>query len=275
MADFVDHALLRFAEPAGLQTLIAPGPEMPLAPLRMLLESTYDLSHVRIDQITAVTVTDIRLQVPLYPVDRHRGTWTRTQPAYLSTDVSIDTRSSTDPVWVDLLARIRLQTVTEVDPGGIEFALTRGLDDFTTLDEFRSQFRFIDLEDFMFRHRLSTVDDLREAFDYLVSEIHLRMPGPFDPNDPANAHDIEFDLALLVRNDIDLAGLLRTAHTVRAVADQTRVAPKDALLGLPESTLAVAAVLDETAVTGAGITAAAISQLLAREQVLGLVASPP
>jgi hypothetical protein len=275
VADFVDRALLRFADPAGLQTLIAPGPGVPLAPLQMLLGSTYDLSQVRIDQITGVTVTDIRLQVPLYPVDRHRGTWTRAQPAYLSTDVSIDTRSSTDPVWVDLLARIRLHTVTEVDPGGIEFALTRGLDDFTTLDEFRNQFRFFDLEDFMARHRLSTVEDLREAFEYLVSEIHLRKPGPFDPNDPANAHDVEFDLALLVRNDIDLAGLLRTAATVRAIADQTRVAPKDALLGMPESALAVAAILDETAVTGAGITTAAISQLLAREQVLSLVASPP
>jgi len=275
VAGFVDRALLQLADPAGLKTLIAPGPGVPVAGLELLLGSVYDLEHVRVDQITAVTVTDVRLQYPLFPLDRHRGTWTRIHPDYLSTDVSVDTRSGTEPAWVDLLARVRVHTVAEVDPGGIESALTRGLADFTTLDEFRDQFRFVDLDDFMARHHLSTVEDLREAFEYLLTEVHFRAPGPFDPADPANTHDIEFDLAVLIRDGIDLAGALRAAATVRAIADQTRVGPKDALLGQPESALAVAVVLDDAAVTGTGVTATAISQLLAREQVLCLVADPP
>jgi hypothetical protein len=275
VASFVDRVLIQFAAPAALEAALAPGGGAALSDLVALVGSVYDLTHVRIDRVTAVTVSEVRVQQPLFPAEHHRGTWTRTQPAYVSTDVAIDSRSATAPVWVDLLARIRVHTVSEVDPGGIESALTKGLADFTSVREFRDQFRFIDLDDFMARHHLVTVDDLREAFEYLLTEVHLRKPRAFDPADPANAHDIELDLALLVADGVDLAAVLRSAATVREVADQTRVAPKDALLGMPDSALAVAVVLGETALTDAGLTAAAVRQLLARERVLCLVTDPP
>jgi hypothetical protein len=275
VANFVDRALLQLADPAGLQTLIAPGPGVPASALEMLVGSVYDLEHVRIDQITGVTVSDVHVQYPLYPVERHQGSWSHTQPSYVITDVAIDSRWRAEPTWVDLLARVRVETTAEVDLGGIESALTRGLADFDTLDDFRDQFRYIDLDDFMARHKLVTVDDLREAFDYLLTEVHLRTPGPFDPADPANVHDIEMDVAVLIRDGVDLAGLLRAAATVRTIAEQTRVGVKDALLGLPDCPLAVAAVLDRGAVTDAGLTPATVGRLLAREQILGLVADPP
>ncbi|MEU4477948.1 hypothetical protein AB0F68_07790 [Micromonospora sp. NPDC023966] len=265
---------MQLADPAQLQALIAPPAAIPVADLTMLLGSVYDLGHVRIDRITGLTVTGVETQVPFHPVQRHRGSWTRNQPAYLTTDVMVDTRNGADPVWVDLLARIVVHTVTEVDPGGIESALSRGLDDFTTLDEFRAQFRFIDLDAFLARHRLSTVDDLREAYEYLRTEVRFRAAGPFDPSDPANAHDIEADLAVLIRADLELTAAMRSAVTVRSIAGQTRTGPKDALLGRPVAPLAVAVVVDGSALRGA-VTAAAVRTLFARGQVLSLVADPP
>ncbi|WP_199512710.1 hypothetical protein [Nucisporomicrobium flavum] len=274
MVGFADRALLELADPARLQALIAPPGAVPAADLTMLLGSVYDLDHVRVDGITGVTVSGLEAQVPLYPVRSHRGSWTRNHPEYLTTDLAVDTRDGAEPVWVDLLARVVVHTVTEVDPGGIESAVSRGLDDFATLDEFRAQFRFIDLDAFLARHRLSTVEDLREAYEYLRTEVRFRAAGPFDPADPANAHDIEADLALLIRPDLELTAAMRAAVSVRTIAAQTRTGPKDPLLGRAVSPLAVAVVVDGSALGGV-VTAAAVRSLFARGRVLSLVADPP
>jgi hypothetical protein len=272
MVGFEDRALLQLSDPPALQALLAPA-GAPLEGSAALIASVYDTDTVRLDTVTAIAVTDVRVQVPFFAARRHTGTWTRAQP-YESTDVTVVTGGG-PPVWADLLAHVSLRTVTEVDPGGIESTLTRGLREFTTLQEFRDQFLHIDLDAFMAHHRLATVEDLKEAYEYLVTEVHLRKPGVFDPADPANAHEIGFDLAVLVADGVALTTLLRAAATLREVADRTRVASKDALLGTARHALAVAAVLEGAALTAAGLTVPAVTRLLAREQVLCLVADPP
>ena len=273
MAGFGDRVLLQLTAPGALVELLAPG-GVPLVPdLAMLLGSVFDLDHVRIDHIDAVTVGAVEVQVPFYPAQRHRGSWTRNMPQYLTTEVNVDTRDYAAPVWADLVARVTVHAIAEVDPGGVESVLSRDIDDFATLDEFRARFRFIDLDEFMARHRLHTVEDLREAYDYLKTEVRFHQPGPFNPADPANAHHIEFDLAVLIRDGLDLVDALRSAVTLRTVAGQLRTGPKDALLGRPESPLAIAVAVDRTALDQTA-TAATVRALLARSQVLGLVVDP-
>lgn len=203
MGGFVDRTLLRLGDPARLAVeLSTPAPD-PQA-LGMLLASVHDLEHVRLESISQVAVPELRVQLPLFPAARQVGTWTRTQPSYVVTEVAVENRGGVDPVWVDLLARLRVTLVAETDPGGVESVLAKSMDDFATLEEFREQFRYIDVDDFMARHRLQTVEDLREAFEYLITEVRFRAPEPFDPADPRNQHDVEFELAVLIEAGLGL-----------------------------------------------------------------------
>jgi hypothetical protein len=59
-----------------------------------------------------------------------------------------------------------------VDEGKVATILTRDL--WFTLAEFRNNFRFIDLDAFMAKHSISTVEELRAAYQYLLTEIHGR-----------------------------------------------------------------------------------------------------
>lgn len=103
--------------------------------------------------------------------------------------------------------------------------------------------------------------------------MRFHKPGPFDPADPANVHHIEFDLGVLIRDGHDLVEALRSAVALRSTAAQTWTGPTDALLGRPQSPLAIAVVFDRSALDPTA-TAASVRALLARAQVLGLVVDP-
>ena len=130
--------------------------------------------------------------------------------------VEICRRSKPDLVTLDLTLLL------EVDPGAVESILTHNLADFNTLDEFRNQFRFIDLAAFMAKHGLTTVEELKEAYHYLITEIRLRTPPAFDPNDPANLIHFPLEVAILLRETLDVTEALRAIKWVQTVADQRR-----------------------------------------------------
>ena len=160
--------------------------------------------------------------------------------------------------------------VTEVDPGGAEAVVSRGFDDFTTLDEFRARFGFIDLDDFMARHHITTVEELRDAFDYVVTEVRLHQPGPFDRNDPANTHTLAVTLAATVVDPFGLAEGLRAARLVQEAAkDLTGPAPAG-IPAEPIAAYATAAIFSAAALGEAGLKATDVEQLYAAQGVVSL-----
>jgi len=267
MAAFRDRTLLRLSDPAVLGELLLPPGDTDGAGVRTMLAATYDLSAARVDRVTGARVQAIALQRPLYPAGRVEGGWSQTVPAYTRTDVALTMPGA--PVWVDLLVQLTVTVVTEVDTGGVESVLARGFDEFTTFDEFRARFAFFDLDAFLTEHHLSTVEELRDAFDYVVADIRLRAPGPFDPDDPANTHILPVTLAAVVADPFDVTEGLRATRLVRdAVKGLVGAAPP----GIPGESLepyATAVVFDGTAL-GDGLTAADVQRLYAAEGVLGL-----
>jgi hypothetical protein len=189
-------------------------------------------------------------------------------PSYTRSELTLDLPASTDPVWVDLLIQLDVTVITDVDLGGAEAVLTRAFDDFSTLDEFREQFRFIDLDGFLTKHHISTVEELREAFDYVLTEVRLRTPAPFDPNDPANTHTLAVALAAVVVDPFDLAEGLRAARLVRAAARGLTGANPTSLPVESTAAYATAVVFADTALDHALI--GATEQLFAREGVVSL-----
>ena len=81
----------------------------------------------------------------------------------------------------------------------------------SSLAEFEAKFRYFDLADFMAEHHITTVDELKRAYRYLLGEVKLAASPAFDPADPSNQRRFELDLAILIRDGIDIAGCLRDA----------------------------------------------------------------
>ena len=270
MSGFVDATLLQVSQPAGLTALLAPSGAPTPQRLTLLAEAVYGLEGARIDSLTGVTVGEIVLQRPLFAVHRLAGTWTGVVPTYGRSDLALERTGAVSPQWVDALATVRLRAIVELDAGVVESVRTAEIEGFTTLDEFRDRFRFLDLDDFMARHRLSTVEELRDAYRYLLTEIRLRAPPVFDAGDPANLYDVEVPLALLIRDQLDLTAALRDAKLLRALARDAVAVPAPKALGEVLHPWAVAVVFPRASLVPAGPSEAAVHQLFAHEQVLSL-----
>jgi hypothetical protein len=273
MATFRDRALLELSDATRLAGLLLPAGDTVGARVQTMLGASYDLSSARIDSVQSVAVTSVVLERPLFPVGHQTGGWQQTVPSFTRTDLTLDVPATADPVWVDVLAGLSVTVVTEVDPGGAQSVLAKGFDEFTTFDEFRARFAFIDLDDFLARHHISTVEELRDAFDYIVADVQFRTPGPFDPNDPANIHSLAVTLAAVAVDPFDLAEGLRATRLIQTAA-QNLTGPKPT--GIPADPLAAyatAAVFATNALGDAGLTAAEVEQLYAQQGVVSLFLS--
>ncbi|WP_432828777.1 hypothetical protein [Dactylosporangium sp. CA-092794] len=271
MASFRDRALLALSDPTQLGAALLPDGDTFGARVRTALGAVYDLTAARVDQIRSVAVQEVLVERPLLPVSHQVGAWTQTVPSFTRTEFTLDRPAPASPVWIDLLAQVAVTVVTEIAPGGAESVLSRSFDDFTTLDEFRRRFQFIDLDGFMARHHLQTVDDLRNAFDYLVTEVRLRVPPPFNANDPANVHTLTVRLAVAVVDPFDVADGLRAARLIRDTArDLTAPAPA----GIPADSIAAYATAVVFADPADASLVTAVEQLYAREGVVTLFQNP-
>jgi hypothetical protein len=264
-----DGILLRLANPDVLAAALAPAGAPPPSRLSMVIGAVHDLAHTRLHTVDRVTVRDVALQRPLFPIRRDRGTWTGVVPSHSRTDLAVDRTITADPVWIDIIATVELRTIVEVDPGAVESVTMKQIEGFTTLEEFRARFRSIDLDAFMAAHSITTVDELRDAHHYLLTEIRLRAPPAFDPTSPANVREIVVPLALLVRDQIDLVATLRDAKLVRALATDVVCTRPVSDVGEVIAPYAVAVVFPHSALPG-GLTAATVDGLFAREDILSL-----
>ncbi|MCA1705893.1 MAG: hypothetical protein LC808_22590 [Actinobacteria bacterium] len=273
MTTFRDQAMLKLSDPAAFGGLLLPAGDIDRQLIRTILAATYDLSAVRIDHVRDVAVGELELQHPLFAKDRKVGTWTQTVPSYTRTELTLDEAKSRNPTWIDILARLRVTVVTEIDPAGAESVVAETIDGFTTLDEFRQRFPFIDLNAFLAEHGISTVEQLRDAFQYLQTTVRLRAAAPFDPDDPANVHTLSVALATVAVDPFDLAEGLRAAQVIREASRTLIGATPTAVPVECTAPYALAIVFARAGPGGNGITVAAVEQLFARAGVAALFLS--
>ena len=262
--------MLELGDPAAFGALLVPAGDSDRQLIRTMLAATYDLSAVRIDQVRDVAVGELELQHPLFVTDRKTGTWTQTVPSYARTELALDETTSRNPVWIDILARLRVTVVAEIDPAGAESVVSEAADSFSTLDEFRRQFPFIDLDAFMAEHGIGTVEQLRDAFQYLLTTVRLRAAAPFDPDDPGNTYTLNVALAALAVDPFDVAEGMRAAQMVRETSRKLTGAPQRAIPAECTAAYAVAVVFAEEGPGGSGITSATVQRVFARAGVAAL-----
>lgn len=221
MSEFVDRQMVRLSDPAQLADLVNPPGDASHARLRTLLDVAYTMEYATIKGLSDVRVRRAEFQRPVFPPRRTAGTWFQNGPPYTRTDLALERHDGTDPVWVDLTAEIGLTLLLDIDSGEVESVLTREIGgEATTLAEVRERFPGLDLDAFMARHDITTIEELRAAFHYLLAEVRLRAPGPFDPGDPANRHSYELKLAILIRDTVDVASALRDAKLARTAMER-------------------------------------------------------
>ncbi|MFF3374083.1 hypothetical protein ACFYXF_14240 [Streptomyces sp. NPDC002680] len=270
MTSFRDRVMLELGVPAAFGALLLPAGDSDRQLIRTMLAATYDLSAVRIDRVRDVTVSELELQHPLFVTDRKTGTWTQTVPNYARTELALDETTSRNPVWIDILARLRVTVVAEIDPAGAESVVSEAADGFSTLDEFRRQFPFIDLDAFMAEHGISTVEQLRDAFQYLLTTVRIRAAEPFDPDDPGNAYTLNVALAALAVDPLDIAEGLRAAQLVRETSRELTGASQRAIPAECTAAYAVAVLFAEEGPGESGITSAAVQRVFAKSGVAAL-----
>jgi len=269
MSGFVDQQMVRLRDPSQLASLVDPPADVNHDGLRTLLGAMYTMEFATIRGVSDVHVRQTEFQRPVFPPRRTTGTWFQTAPPYVRTDLALERHDPLSPVWVDIAAEIDLVLLLEIDPGGMESLVTREITDVTSLDDFRSRFRFLDLDAFMQEHGITTVEELRAAFQYLLVEIQLRVPGVFDPNDPANRHRYELRLAILIREVIDVASALREAKLARTAMERSTVMkdPDGAEVRTPYAPVLL---LPAAAVPGAPLTQGALESFFAVEGIRAL-----
>jgi len=272
MTLFVDQLLLQLSDPARLIQVLAPAADPTRSRIRALIGAVYDMPFATIHAVSDVQVQSIESELPIPLPAKWSGTWQQTIPSYARSDISLDQQTSFS--WVDLLVSLEVTVVLEVDPGEVESILTRDIGDFNTLDDFRARFSFIDLDAFMAKHRISTVEELKEAYRYLITEIRLKAPGPFDPNDPANAFRVPLKVVILLRDVLDLAAGLREAKVARLAAERLFAVRPELKSAEARTYCAPVLVFPESSLNGLPFDANAVEAFLATERVLGIFLTP-
>lgn len=168
MTSFVDHCLLQMRQPAAIADLLKGGSTGPYPRLERLITSVFRPDGTSINSIANVSIVGVDPMVLYMPQDRITGSLTQMQPSYQLTDLRADVAASRSPQWAHLLARAEFHLVAEVDPGGIESAVTHAIENIQSFADFQSRFRYIDLDAFLAPHRITTVEQLREAAEYLL-----------------------------------------------------------------------------------------------------------
>ena len=275
MSLFTDQLLLQLGDSAQLIQLLAPASDTTRTGLRLLLTAVYDLPFATIHEIQGIEVRRREMERPIFPLTHTSGTWTRSNPSYMRTDVAYQALNGAEPTWVDVAAEVDVTLVLEMDGGQVASILTREITEFETLDDFRAHFRFIDLDAFMARHGITTVEELKEAYHYLLAEVRLRTPGPFDPTSPENRHRFTLGVAILLREAIDVAATLRDAKLVREVAERTLTYHREKTGGAEVRTpYAPLVVFPEAALASVPFTRDALQTFFAAEGILALFATP-
>ncbi len=164
MSLFVDQVLLKLSDSKQLVQLLNPADTTPQGPVRTLLNAVYNLPFATIHDVRDVTMHHMEFQRLFLPTHHSQGTWTQTAPSYMRTDVVYEDLDRPEPVWIDIAAKVGLTLVLEVDSGAIASITDYEVANFQTLVDFQKQFRYIDLNAFMAKHNITTVDELRERY---------------------------------------------------------------------------------------------------------------
>lgn len=275
MSAFADQMMVTLSDATALRQLLDPPGDANHDRMRALIGAMYETPHARIHEVRDVALSRLERARPIFPPRENRGSWTRTSPGYTRTDVEWQDVDRLAPLWIDLSADIAVTLVLEIDAGEVESIIARDITGITSLNDFRSRFRFLDLDAFLEKHGITTVQELRDRFDYLIAEVKMKQPPAFDPNDPANRRRYDVSAAILIRDTLDVAGALRAAKLARAVLTRTTAYREEGEADFQTtSPYAPVVIFPQRSLQGTPFTEAGLRAFFAAEDVVAIFVQP-
>ena len=273
MSDFVDRLMVKYSDPVNFKALFSPPADATYARLKALFAALYDLPFATLQDVKSVDIVGTEFQRPFFPSKRTTGTWTQTIPSHTRTDVLYEGSDGLAPEWIDLSALLSTTVVLQVDAGGIQSARVGDIGAYTTLAEFQAKFRYFDLNAFMAARGITTVEQLKAAYQYMLAEVTFKAPPPFNSNDPANTRRFEVHLAVLIRDMLDLGAALRGAKLARAAIDQSVAYQRTEQEAEVRTAYAPIVIFPQASVV-APYTVDGLTKFFATENVLALFVTP-
>jgi hypothetical protein len=274
MSALVDRLLVQLSDPTRLSQILAPATDPAPTRVRRLVDAVFAFPFATIHAVNKVSIGRMEIAKPVLARRCRRGTWTQTAPSHRLTDVAYEELGSLEALWMDLTAEVQITLLLEVDSGAIDSVLTSEVSDFASLADFRSRFPFLNVDALLARYNITTVDELREHYHFLKTAIQLRQPGPFDPNDPANQYAFSFNVAVLIRDALDIRGVLQEAKRLRVAMKRDTAFEREIGPAEVHAPYALLVVWPEAVLTGQPLAANDIVALFAVEQILVLFLTP-
>lgn len=275
MSQFIDRAVLQLHRPAPLAALLKGTGTAPYPHLERLLAAVFGHHAERLDRIEDLEVVRVEPVVLLPEREVLTATWTVTQPTSGLGDVRGELRRAGSGPYAHLMASVQVTAVVELGGSPIDTMSVESIEDITSFADFESRFRFLDLARFLDTHGITTVDQLRQAGPHVLTEIRLVQPPAFDPQDPANAYDVQLDVAIVVLETLDVTAGLVAARELWNAGTSQPPGVRSPVLGPTTRPFAVAVVFPRSALGPTQPSAAAIGDLYAAAAVLPLFTNPP
>jgi hypothetical protein len=140
-----------------------------------------------------------------------------------------------EPLWLDIAAKVDLKLLMEVDRGEVQSINTHSLD-------------------------------------------QVRIQGkplpPFDPNDPANIYSYTLNVAILIRDTIDVAATLHDVKLASTVSERIVTYRKEVDVAEVLAPYASIIIFPQTALNGSPLKPDALQSFFAHEGVLALFMTP-
>jgi hypothetical protein len=123
--------------------------------------------------------------------------------------------------------------------------------------------------------RVSTFEEFKSRYQFAMTEIRLKSVAAFDPNDATNQQRFTLDIAVLIRDSIDVAAALRDAKLARTALESTVQYKPVFEFGEVRTAYAPIVLFPASALPGVPFTADALTTLFAAEQILAIFVAPP
>lgn len=235
MSLFVDRLLLQLSDPAQLRQLLAPADDTGHTRLLTLLNTMYNLEFAKIHDVQDVSVQQSESERLFLTMHQTRGVWRQTTPGHQHTDIVYEGSDKLEPIWLDIAAQVQVKLLIEVDSGTAESIDTHQLDQIM---------------------------------------IQFKKPVPFDPQDPANVQSYPLNIAIFIRETLDVAAALHDIKLARSVIEQASVYQKELDSGEVVAPYAPIVIFPPDALQGLPFNADALHTFFARENVLVVLMAP-
>lgn len=236
MSLFVDGLLLQLSDSAQLSQLLAPAVDTTHTRLLTLLRTMYDLQYITIRSVQDIKVT-VESQRLLLTTHQTSGAWRQGTPDHLHTDVMYEGSDKLEPIWLDICAVVKLTVLIEVVDSG----------------------------------KVASIDT--HDLEHVI--IQLEKQGPFNPQDPANIQSYTLNLAIFIRDALDVAATLRSIKLARAIMERVTTYQKE--LNSVEVLIPYAPIVifPQSVLASLPFTQAALEKLFAQEGVMILFMTFP